>query len=238
MKLFSKFISILIVIFLALKMPVQATYLEPSDSLGEEDSKKNQTIILIDVLQPLLFGKVGLAAGWRNIKKEYVFYANYVYGKGLIPTTAFKVENDRGGSFDDRKGFDVGVQLKKRSKLLTKPYKDYIKDISKVTNFYSGGWFEISQKSGSEPNYNYYYYYPSSYKIWEFKIGGLVGWSLGSEKSNMLYDINLGVAAGIASGKIFYDTTSVPPGSTIIESEKVSSFILLYKISFQIGFKL
>lgn len=238
MKFLSKQITSLIVILLAFSQHVQASYVE-IDSLGKEDNQQKQTIILVDVVQPLLFGKAGIGIGWQTIKKEYIFYANYVFGKGAIPTTAFKVENDRGGPFDDRKGFDVGVQLKKRSKLLSSPYKDYIKDISKVTNFYSGSWFEISQKSGAEPNYNYFYYYfPTSYNIWEFKIGGLVGWSIDSRKSNMIYDINLGVAAGMASGTIFYDQTNLPPGSTFIVSEKVSSFIVLYKISFQIGFKL
>ncbi len=234
MKFFSKLITALIIFLLAFGHHVKASYVE-ADSLGKEDNQQKQTIVLIDVLQPLLFGKAGIGVGWQTIKKEYLFYANYVFGKGALPTTAFKVENDRGGSFNDRKGFDVGVQLKKRSKLLSSPYKDYIKDISKVTNFYSGSWFEISQKSGSQGQP--YFYSPSSYNIWEFKLGGLLGWSIDSRNSNMLYDINLGVAAGMASGTIFYDQTNVPPG-TILPDEKVSSFILLYKISFQIGFKL
>lgn len=91
MKFFSKLISILAVLLLLIIRQGQAQDFE-FDSLGVE-ARKKQNIILIDVIQPLLFGRVGVGFGIRSITHEYVFYGNYVFGKKLLPTTAFKVEN-------------------------------------------------------------------------------------------------------------------------------------------------
>lgn len=226
MKHLNKKLTIILLCLLGFFYGAKASYFEADTT--DNNSQKKEYFLLFDVVQPLLFGKVGIAVGLRNIKYDYVFYGNYVFDKGAIPTTLFKVEYEHSGGFEDRKGFDVGVQLKKRSKLLSKPYKDYIKNVSNITKFYSGGWLEVSQKSGSEPisiNYGV-----ASYNIWEFKIGGLLGWSIDTRKSNMLYDINMGVAIGKASGKIFIVRSTS-------EGRKVSSGIMAYKISFQIGFK-
>jgi hypothetical protein len=238
MKFFSKLITTLIVILLVLGQNVQASYIE-TDSLGKKGNQQKQTIVLIDVLQPLLFGKVGIAAGWRNIKHDYVFYGNYVFGKGAIPTTAFNLEKEEYVPFEERIGFDFGFQLKIRSKLLTKPYRNYIKDIVKINRFYYAPWIEVSKKSGSRefiPNRGGQ---RTSYDVWEYKAGLQIGWSFASEKSILLYDINLGLGAGWATGRL---ESAYPTGSP---SQPIQyylyerwSLIALYKVSFQIGFKL
>ena len=161
----------------------QATSLD-FDSLGGDNTNKKQTVVLVDILQPLLFGKVGIGVGWQTIKKEYIFYGNYVYGKGLIPTTALRLEKDENVTFDERKGFDFGFQLKIRSKLLTKPYAHYIKDIDKINRLYYAPWIEVSQKSGSREIIPYYGGQRISYNIWEYKAGLLIGWSIDSRKIN------------------------------------------------------
>lgn len=236
MKCFRKLIITLIIILLALDQQGQASDLK-IDSLGREDSKEKQAIILIDVLQPLIFGKVGVGFGWRNISHEYVIYGNYVFGKKLLPTTAFKVENNcycgSANNFNINNGFDVGVQIKKRSELPNKPYVNYINDASKVNSFYHGAWFEISKKNGSSEDLWAYY----SYSVWEFMGGGLAGWSIESQKPGLFYDISAGVGVGRAYGEFF--TKSLPnTGNIYSYSINVNSFILMYKINIQIGFKL
>lgn len=228
MKFFSKLITTLIVILLVLGQNVQASYIE-TDSLGKKGNQQKETIVLVDVIQPLLFGKVGVGVGWRNIEHEYVFYGNYVFGSGAIPTTAFKsTEREGSNASYSRTGFDVGVQIKNRSTLPSKKYKEYIKDYSKYSHFYYGPWFEISHKSGdSEYDYNY----AESYKLWEFKVGGMIGWSFDSQKSNLLFDLNIGLGAGGAFGKIFGQYYAP-------EGDKRNSVLVLYKVGFQIGFKL
>ena len=228
MKLFSKFITTLIVCLLVSHQGARASYLE-SDSLGNDDTKKKQTLLLVDYVQPLLFGKVGIGVGRRNVSHEHVIYSNYVFSSGVLPTTAYNVTDSEGSnSYYSRTGFDVGWQIKTLSQLIAKPYKEYIKDYSKHAAFYSGPWIEISYKSGDgESSGNS----ENSYKLWEFKVGGMIGWSFGPPKSNIFFDINLGLGAGGGLAKLF--APQYPQ-----DGEKRSSFLLLYKLGFQIGFKL
>lgn len=235
MKFFIKLIFILAVFLLPLSRQGRAQGLEV-DSL-ETEVKKKQSIILIDVLQPLIFGRVGVGFGIRSITHEYVFYGNYVFGKNLLPTTAFKVENNclcGPADFDlNNDGFDVGVQIKRRSELPNKPYVNYIKGASKVNRFYHGAWLEISKKNGSAEDLNAYY----SYGVWEFKGGGLLGWVIESQKRVLFYDISVGVGSGWAFGEFFIN--SLPTSQNIYSySINVNSLILMYKINIQIGFKL
>ena len=77
MKFSSTLITLVVVFLFVCGQQVHASSLN-ADSL-KDDNQQKQTIILVDVVQPFLFGKVGIGIGWQTIEREFLFYGNYVF---------------------------------------------------------------------------------------------------------------------------------------------------------------
>lgn len=239
MELLDKKLTIIILSLFSFHHGAMASYFELE--FIDSSSQKKETILLVDVAQPLLFGKVGIGLGRRNLKHENVFYGNYIFGPGAIPTTAFAFMDSEG--YYSRTGFDVGVQLKTRNKLLSKPYKEYIKDHAKRSRAYSGTWFELSYKFGKRPlmEVDGQVFTASSYQGFDLKFGGMLGWSFDNPKSKLFFDLNIGLGIGRGWWKVDDDAYTINDAyGTYFPaySYKVNSFLLLYKLGFQLGFKL
>ncbi len=154
-----------------------------SSNIEQSDSTKAQKILYVELLQPILFGKIGLGYGLKKYKQEYVFYASYIYGPGLIPEAPFNSASEyhwisREGSLQ---GFEFGTQIRfnLRTKLQKASIGKYIKNFSKKAIFYSGIWVEVAYKSGDPKGYQYDI---ASIDLWETKGGGLIGWSFDKKR--------------------------------------------------------
>jgi hypothetical protein len=82
-----------------------------------------------------------------------------------------------------------------------------------------GLWTELSLKT-DESSY--------SVEVWESKLGGLMGWSIGNKK--VFFDTNIGIGWGYAWASL------QNPYNT--DSTNDHSIILMYKLSLKLGIKL
>jgi hypothetical protein len=203
---------------------------------SKETSLIAKKILLIDVAQPFLFDKVGLGYGWKKSGREVFVYANYRYGRGAFPLLLHSfndVIRARGiCSFDcrdyrtdesnrfKRDGFDIGIQYKIHDNTPSVPYAKFVK--TRQTPFYYGAWLELSYQSGetfSNPSSEVI----DSHYLMDLKSGLLIGWSVGSTSSKVIYDIGLGLGYGKSFESVNTD---------------IGPLRLAYKLNIQMGFKL
>lgn len=208
---------------------------QEKDSIPDTDIK-NQYIAFVSVVNPILFGKAGVAFTIRNIQADYFIYADYIYDPGILPTTVYFSNGQYGApegknSGFSKKGFDVGFQYRFRSPLFGMPYAKYLDDLEKKSAFYFGLSFETSFSKGEKNNLSSYHGSYIKIENWEPTIGGLFGWS-DNWSSNIVFDFFVGFSMGFS-----YINYNEQLWSNEVISGKVNTFVLKYDIGLLLGYK-
>ena len=197
--------------------------------MEDPDSTQPQQVLSLEVLQPFLFGKVGLAYAVNSYHMKYLIYGNYIYGPGLVNETLAYDASDRKWTFEHlspHPGFEIGAQVKFRNpdKWSNKEYGQYIKESSYFkSTVFSGMWAEFAYKSGKSNLIDF-----ETYKQWDFKIGGLLNWQ--KEYKHFFYNTTLGIGVGKAMARL-------DDPSRKLELQ-VDNFLFVFKLGVKLGLKL
>jgi hypothetical protein len=197
---------------------------------------KDKHIAYVNIINPLLFGKAGVAFTFRNIRADYFIYANYVYSPGILSTTLYFSNGQYGSPEGNSSGystsvFDIGFQYRFRSPLFGMPYAKYLDDLDKKSAFYLGFSFETSYSKGEKDNSSVSYGRIIKIENWEPTIGGVFGWS-DNWGPHLVFDFYVVFSMGFSHIKY---SDQYQPYEEI--SGFVYPFILKYDIGLLLGYK-
>lgn len=225
-----KYILLLVLPFLCAGISAQE-----SDSLSAKKEKK-EYLVLVNVTNPLLFGKAGAAFTIRTSRYDYFIYSNYIYAPGFLKSTFYffdeQYASPEGKSSDFTKsGFDIGFQFRFRSPLFSKAYSEYIKDVKETAAFYYGFSFEFSMINGKRFSIYEPYDLMLEVKNIEPKIGVVFGWNFSGE--HLVLDVNLGLSMGLS---FMYHLDLQSYNTTVLEGRE-TAFFIKYDIGMLVGYK-